>query len=67
MVYKVEFDPTEEHYDAMKKLGRAEKRSKYPIVAGENFRSPEEAERFIESMGTMPGWSRKSYRIIKEP
>lgn len=66
MTYAVIFNPTEEHYNAMRSMGTALKRSSYPLVAQSGLRSREEAERFIEAIGTSPGWSRRSYHIVEE-
>jgi hypothetical protein len=62
MVYTVFFNPTKEHYKALQKLGSALARSDYPVVSRSGFRSPEEAESYIQSQ-YMPGWSRESFRI----
>jgi hypothetical protein len=62
MVYTVFFNPTKEHYKALQKLGSALARSEYPVVSRSGFRSPEEAESYIQSQ-YMPGWSRESFRI----
>ena len=66
MTYRIEFNPTEDHFRTMQRMGTAKKRSDYPLVVERGLRSPEEAERFIKDMGTSPGWSRDSYRIIRE-
>jgi hypothetical protein len=63
MVYTVIFNPTKEHYKALQKLGHALERSEYPVVSRSGFRSPEEAESYIQSQ-YMPGWSRDSFEII---
>jgi hypothetical protein len=64
MVYTVLFEPTNEHYRALKRLGYAMERSEYPAVSRSGFRSPEEAEDYIQAQ-YMPGWSRDSFEIVE--
>ena len=70
MTYRIEFNPTEDHFRAMQRMGTAQKRSSYPLVVerglGSLFAS-EEAERFIEAMGTSPAGHVTHIALLENP
>jgi hypothetical protein len=68
MPYTVMFKPTDADYRILKKLGYALDRSEYPVVSMSGFRSPAEAQQYIDgerSPGS--GKSRESYFILEGP
>jgi hypothetical protein len=65
MVYAVIFDPTDADYKILKKRGIAFGCGVYPIVSRSGFRSPQEAEDYIDSnWNPAVGQSREVYSVI---